>query len=223
MKFIQKAPEPDTFAQWKQQANPDWQPNWENFQKPEKVIVHHALIAEQGHICCYCGQRITKANSHIEHFQPRTDFPSLSLSYGNFLASCPGYPENETTKSITKLPQEFCGQKKGAWYDRDLTISPIQPYCSSYFRYTRIGELLLPTQDLIKLDAAKTTIENLGLNHPKLVRLREAAIDGVLQDLETLTDEDIQQLVQNYDRPDSSGKYTPFCAAVIYQLEQFLA
>jgi uncharacterized protein (TIGR02646 family) len=222
MKFIQKNPKPETFIKWKQQATEDWQPNWDNLQKPEKAIVHTALIMEQGHICCYCGQRITQSISHIEHFQPRTYYPDLSLSYNNFLASCPGYSEKQESKtSIAKLPQEFCAQRKGSWFDLDLTVSPLKSDCASYFRYTRIGELL-PSQDLTKVDAAKATIKNLGLDNPKLIRLREAAIDGAMQGIEALPDEDIQKLIDGYNRPDNSGKYTPFWAAVIYTLKQIV-
>ncbi len=222
MKFIQKNPEPDAFIQWKQQTTADWQPGWDNFQKPEKTIVHRALITEQGHICCYCSQRITQASSHIEHFQPRTSYPELSLRYNNFLASCPGYPkELESTTNVTKLPQEFCGQRKGAWFDLNLTVSPLQLNCASYFRYTRIGEIL-PAQDLTKVAAAEATIENLGLGNPKLIRLRRAAIDAALQDIDTFTDEDIQKLIDGYDHPDNSGKHIPFCNAVIYMLRQII-
>jgi hypothetical protein len=118
--------EPLPFIQWKLQATEDWKPSWENFQKPEKTIVHTSLIVEQGHICCYCGQRITQAISHIEHFQPRTHYPDLSLSYNNFLASCPGYPEAQASKnSVAKLPQEFCGQRKGSWFDLELRENSI--------------------------------------------------------------------------------------------------
>lgn len=81
MKYIKKNPEPAAFAQWKQQSNADWKPNWDNFQKPEKPIVHDALLSEQGYICCYCGQRINQITSHIEHFQPRTFYPNLKLEY----------------------------------------------------------------------------------------------------------------------------------------------
>jgi uncharacterized protein (TIGR02646 family) len=222
MKFIQKNPEPDAFIQWKQQATEDWQPSWENLQKPEKTIVHMALIVEQGHICCYCGQRIIQVTSHIEHFQPRTYYPDLSLSYNNFLASCPGYPEEEESKtSVAKLPQDFCGQRKGSWFDLKLTISPLKSDCASYFRYTRIGELL-PCPDLAKMDAAKATIENLGLNNSKLIRLRKAAIDGAMQDIETLPAQDIQKLIDGYDRLDNSGKHTPFWAAIMYTLQKMV-
>jgi uncharacterized protein (TIGR02646 family) len=222
MKFIQKNPEPDAFIQWKQQATEDWKPSWENLQKPEKTIIHTSLITEQGHICCYCGQRIFQVTSHIEHFQPRTFYPNLSLSYNNFLASCPGYPEEQESKnSIAKLPQEFCGQRKGSWFDLKLTVSPLKSNCASYFRYTIIGELI-PCQDTTKMDAAEATIENLGLNNSKLIRLRKAAIDGAMQDIETLPTQDIQKLIDGYDLPDSSGKYTPFWAAIVYTLQKMV-
>ena len=222
MKFIQKNPEPDASIAWKQQATEDWQPSWDNLQKPEKTIVHTALIVEQGHICCYCGQRINQAISHIEHFQPRTYYPDLSLSYNNFLASCPGYPEQQASKtSVARLPQEFCGQRKGSWFNLDLTISPLKSDCASYFRYTGIGEIS-PSKDSTKEAAAEATIENLGLNNLKLIRLRKAAIDAAMQGIETLTDEDIQKLIDAYHRSDKLGKPTPFWAAVIYTLNQLI-
>jgi hypothetical protein len=146
----------------------------------------------------------------------------LSLSYNNFLASCPGYPEEQSSKTtVAKSPQEFCGQRKGSWFEPTLTISPQQSDCASYFRYTRIGEIL-PSQDSTKVDAAEATIKNLGLDNPKLIRLRRAAMDAAMQDIETLADEDIQKLINGYDRPDRSGKHTPFCAAIIYTLRQMI-
>jgi uncharacterized protein (TIGR02646 family) len=127
----------------------------------------------------------------------------LSLSYNNFLASCPGYPEElESQTNVTKLPQEFCGQRKGSWFDLNLTVSPLQLDCATYFRYTKIGEIL-PAQDSTKMNAAEATIENLGLDNPKLIRLRRAAIDAAMQDIETLSGEDIQKLIDGYDRPDN--------------------
>jgi uncharacterized protein (TIGR02646 family) len=223
MKFIRKNEEPASFIAWKQQASPEWQPNWDNFQKPEKLEVHRSLLIEQGYICCYCGQRIAKEESHIEHFQPRTTFPELTLSYGNFLASCPGYTEEtETETPIAKRSQEFCGQQKGAWYDPMLTVSPLQPDCETYFRYTGQGAIL-PTQDNVKAMAAETTIEKLALNHSRLNRSRKRVIEGILQDIETFSEDELTQLMQAYNHPDSDGNYVPFCGAVIYILEQFRA
>jgi hypothetical protein len=138
------------------------------------------------------------------------------------LASCPGYPEEPEPKTnVTKLPQEFCGQRKGAWFDLNLTVSPLQSDCSNYFRYTRIGEIL-SSQDSIKVDAGTATIENLGLDNPKLIRLRRAAMDAAMQGIEILSGNDIKKLIDGYNRPDKSGKHIPFCAAVIYILQQMI-
>jgi hypothetical protein len=72
------------------------------------------------------------------------------------------------------------------------------------------------------MDAANATIENLGLNNSKLIRLRKAAIDGAMQDIETLPAQDIKKLIDGYNRPDNSGKYTPFWAAIIYTLQKMV-
>ena len=185
--------------------------------------MHQALLIEQGHICCYCGQRITQENSHIEHFKPRSSYPNLKLDYENFLASCPGYPDNDEPKSnLSKLPQEFCGQHKGSWYDPYLTVSPLQPDCGSYFCYTGIGEIL-PSPDKTKEKAADATIAHLNLNHKKLQAQRRSAIDGIVIGIETLTSDEIKMLIDNFDRLNASGEYIQFHATVIYTLQQFIA
>ncbi len=53
-------------------------------------------------------------------------------------------------------------------------------------------------------------------------KLRKAAIDAAVQDIETLSDEDIKSLIDAYHRPDKSGKHTPFWTAVIYTLNQLI-
>ncbi len=61
MKHIKKNQEPEKFTNWKALENDDWKPSWDdNFQTPEKPVVHDALLKEQGYICCYCGMRITR-------------------------------------------------------------------------------------------------------------------------------------------------------------------
>jgi hypothetical protein len=72
------------------------------------------------------------------------------------------------------------------------------------------------------MDAARDTIENLGLNNSKLIRLRKAAIDAAMEDIETFSEQDIKQLIDGYDRPDNSGQHTPFCAVIIYTLRKMV-
>jgi uncharacterized protein (TIGR02646 family) len=215
MKYIQKGEEPEIFTIWKAQENDDWKPYWNtkntNFQAPEKPVVHDALLIEQGYICCYCGMRIFRENSHIEHLKSRSNYPDLALEYTNFMASCQGEDEEEPSVPV------HCGHQKK--YE-NLMVSPLQPNCADFFKYPASGEIL-PTDDLDKKDAAETTIQHLALDINKLRNLRKAAIDAALFNLENLSEEEIQQLTLGYELPDSNGQYTPFCFAIIYILKSY--
>jgi len=214
MRFIQKGNEPPSFSLWKQRSIDDCPSTWGNFRKPEKLEVLDSLLHEQGFICCYCGQEIDRKHSHIEHFQPRTHYPSLSLDYSNLLACCPGYGRDDRDKA----PQEFCGHYKK---DKELPISPLDKDCSTYFRYSASGEIFSSLESSKQLPA-KETIAILGLNHPTLQSAREEAIDGILQDIDSFSNEDLVKLMTSYDRPDGTGKLQEFCSAIVYTLNQYI-
>jgi uncharacterized protein (TIGR02646 family) len=222
MRHIKKNEEPIEIIDWKNQANEDWKPDWGYFRGHPKIETHKALLREQGFICCYCGRRISRESSHIEHFKPRKHFPQDALNYFNLLASCPGYPEDEKDNSTLKSSQEYCGQKKGDWFDVDLTVSPLIENCTNFFRYAASGEIL-PTEISSMRSAAQETIQRLGLNHTKLERARRTAIARLLQWVEELSDEELEMLIQSYDQPEpTTGELVPYCSAIIYQLKQFL-
>jgi len=215
MKYIRKGEDPEEFTNWKNLENDDWQPNWDNnFQAPQKPIVHEALLTEQGFICCYCGMRITRKTSHIEHLKPRSIYPHLALDYTNLMASCQGESEVPPPHPV------HCGHMKLDWYDEQLMVSPLQENCEAFFRYSGSGDML-SIEEPDKQAAAEITIEKLGLNIPKLTRMRREAIDGILQAIEGLTNEEIQQLVDGLTQPDVNGQYTPFCGAIAYILNQY--
>lgn len=222
MKHIRKNQEPQNFTNWKNQANENWQPGWKgNFQAPEKTEVHEALLIEQGYICCYCGRGIDYQSSHIEHFRPRTHYSELALEYTNLLASCPGYPEDKDFKLGSQPTQEHCGQKKGDWYDRDLTVSPLLEDCADYFRYTRDGQIL-PTQVSSMQFAAQATITQLSLDCSSLERARARVIEAI-EPPDGLTSDEAQKLIQAYEKLDEEGKYKRFCATLIYRLRQSIS
>jgi uncharacterized protein (TIGR02646 family) len=221
MRFILKNPEPSSFSTWKKQANADWQPSFNELRKPERPEVIRSLLIEQGYICCYCGQRIGHRSSHIEHLKPQADFPEDRLSYDNFLASCPGYDLEAIQDLKTNPKQEFCGHQRSNWYDANLFVTPLAPDCATYFRYIASGEIL-PSPDPDREAAAKTTIKRLGLNHSKLNRCRRAALEGIFDDLESLTNADLEILIKAYNQPNFDGQLIPYCAAITYQLQQLL-
>ena len=159
--------------------------------------------------------RITRESSHIEHLQPQsTTDPDLTLEYTNLLASC--QREREPKKPV------HCGIAKDDWYDEDLIVSPLKPNCTDFFIYTDDGQILA-TDAIEKNAAATTTIERLCLNIPKLIAMRKEVINKLLADIDIdeLTDEEKQKLIQGFEQPDTDGRYDEFCAAIAYILNQY--
>jgi uncharacterized protein (TIGR02646 family) len=215
VKYIKKGEEPESFKAWKALAKTT--PNWgySYLQNPEKRELHDALLREQGYICCYCGMRVTRESSHIEHLKPQsTPDPDLSVEYTNLLASC--QREREPRKPI------HCGVAKDNWHDENLMVSPLKPNCSDFFIYTDDGQIL-DTDIPDKKAAAATTIKMLCLNIPKLIAMREEVIKNLLADIDIdeLTDEEKQKLVQGFEQPDAKGQYQEFCGAIAYILNQY--
>ncbi len=215
MKHIKKSQEPQKFTTWKALENDEWKPNWDdNFQTPEKPVVHDALLKEQGYICCYCGMRITRTTSHIEHLKPRSTYPNLALEYTNLIASCQGESEEPPTVPV------HCGHKKKYWYDENLMVSPLEINCADFFKYPASGEIQ-PTDNPGKKAVAETTIKKLALDIDKLQKMRRVAIDAALLATEGLTEIEIQLLAEGYQQLDANEQYTPFCAAITYLLKNY--
>jgi uncharacterized protein (TIGR02646 family) len=211
VKYIKKGEEPESFQTWKALARTTLNWSYSYLQNPEKRELHEALIREQGYICCYCGMRITKESSHIEHLKPMssTDL-ELSVEYTNLLASC--QREREPKKPI------HCGIAKDDWHDENLMVSPLNSNCTYFFIYTDDGQIM-ETDTPDKKDAAIETIKRLRLNIPKLTDMREAAIKNLYVD--ELTDEEKHKLLQAFEEPNSDGQYEEFCAAIAYILKQY--
>jgi uncharacterized protein (TIGR02646 family) len=214
VKYISKSTEPEGLAKFKAQANEDWQPSYDELRGKDKQQLHHHLITEQGHICCYCGERIVQSDSHIEHFQPQIDFTHLELDYFNLLASC--------QQKIEPKHPRHCGMGKSDWFDNELLVSPLIEDCADFFEYTDIGEIL-PTRRSEKAAAATETISKLRLNIPKLQAGRAGVIDSFYDEpdfLSTLSNSEIDKLIHYYSHIDENGQHQPYCQAIVYLLQQ---
>jgi uncharacterized protein (TIGR02646 family) len=215
MKYIKKSKEPNSLAEWNQRSSNRTRP-WKSFASGVKSDVAASLLKEQGYICCYCGIAIKRQHCHIEHFRPKSLYKDSTYVYTNLISSCQGEDEKRPRTPV------HCGHTKGNWFDETLMVSPLNPDCASYFKYSGSGEIL-PTEDPERQAAAETTIHHLALSIDKLSRLRRAAIDGLLEATVDLTAAEIQQLAEGYQRVDSSGRQTPFCFAIAYILQQYYA
>ena len=94
---------------------------------------------------------------------------------------------------------------------------------------TTAGKILL-TSVSEKQQAAEETINRCNLNHPILKKRRHEALKRIaLQSLtdnttllsDSLTRDEISQLIQSYSQQDTNGRYTPFCTAIIYFLSVY--
>ena len=203
MKHIVKDQNTPDFDEWKASANEDWQPTYKNLVDPEKKEVKDSLMKEQGYICCYCERRLTDDDTHIEHFNPQSNNAVNPLDYANILCSCQNRLEQGEPR--------HCGHLKGDWFDNRLLVSPLDPDCEGHFAYTADGKI----QPARKSDdAARMTIEKLGLNINRLIALRKKAIEPFLD--EDLSEQERSQFVSGYLRRNTGGMFEEFWTTINY-------
>jgi uncharacterized protein (TIGR02646 family) len=119
---ISKFDEPQSIAAY---FNDEPKPNYEGFasysyngQKAGESFkqLRTQLVAEQKHLCAYCGKVIESAFNHFgqalmktEHFEPKNDKRHASendLLYSNLLAVCPGNPGTKAMHCDTSKGDE---------------------------------------------------------------------------------------------------------------------
>ena len=203
MKHIVKDQNTPDFDEWKASANDDWQPTYEDLSGATKKEVKNSLMKEQGYICCYCECRLNDDGSHIEHFNPRSNNDVNPLDYANILCSC----QNQLEQGEPR----HCGHLKGDWFDKQLLVSPLDPDCEEHFAYTADGKIH-PGRN--SDDAARMTIEKLGLNINKLNALRKKAIEPFLD--EQLNEQDFSQFVSGYLRKNTGEMFGEFWTTIDY-------
>lgn len=200
MKYIIKGDEPQSFIDWKNLANEDWQPSYDKLSGQEKRDVKNALIEEQGAICCYCERRLDYDDSHIEHLNPQCSGEG-EIDFSNMLCSC--------QQQLKKGEPLHCGNSKG---DELISITPLQDNCANYFTYTEDG--YIGSID----EVSKETIKHLKLDIDKLNTLRASVIEPFIIDIETfeeISQEEVKIFAKAYlEKKD--GKYNEFYTTIKY-------
>jgi len=128
-------------------------------------------------------------------------------------------PEAALNQPVDVGDAAHCGYKKANWYDEHAMVSPLDPDCASFFRYWSDGNLTA-SSDLQRQRRGTETIKRLGLNCERLKNLRSAAIEGALEGIEYSSPEDRERLIQGFNEPDTTGRLTPFCAAIVSVLRE---
>ena len=215
MKYIKKGLPPESLIKHQKEAFADY----DNYSKKDDL--RNNLLKEQGHICCYCMQRISVAMMKIEHYKPQSiyngkeNLHNLTLSYSNLLGSCMG---NQGQKE----PLQHCDTYKG---EKEFTkINPLLSSNENYFKFLPNGRI-----DSDDSEVSKDIDMVLNLNVSHLIIARKGKIDGIIQAIQEycrnskqLSKYFLEENIAKYQTPDKEGKLKPFCQVTIYYLQKKL-
>ncbi len=220
MKQITKNSEPRSLVQYRA--------NGGTFEDLPKDEVRNSLLAEQGHICCYCMKRIPQKlkqeeidknypSSKIEHVKCQSQNSDQELNYSNMLLACNG---NHGSPKI----MQTCDTYKG---EMDLSFNPADTRrnIESLIRYRANGEIF---SDDETIDNELNSV--LNLNTKDLVDLREVFYKEIQQRIilegKKRKGKDIQKRFYENEKEklltQNSGKYIPYCMVGVYLIEKKL-
>ncbi len=210
MKRIIKNQEPKSLLEHRSQT----EAHYDNY--PQKGELRASLLTEQGHICCYCMQRIKNDQMKIEHWRSQDEYPDLQLDYNNLLGACEG-------GQGSREHLQHCDTKKG---NTPLTINPLDNLknCEILIKYLSNGRIY----------SDDTVIDNelndvLNLNMQTLVKNRGIVLDTILQQLKNekikgdWTVAILNKKIQEWSNKQKDDKYKPYCQIAIYYLKKKLS
>ena len=216
MRWIRKLPEPDALTEWWERYSSDINFGYGLLRSSQDTIraVTDALLREQGWLCAYTGRRIDTASCHIEHLKAQTHCsPEETVAYSNMVAC---YPSPNPKR---KTP--YGAEQKGSWpppSEQHLFVSPLDRTCEERFTFTLRGEIREQSDND---QAAKTTIEKIGLDHRELVAFRKAAIQGTLGRDNNLSLKDARKRLNSL-LAHQEGQRQPFCFVLIQALQRHI-
>lgn len=210
MKRIVKGKEPQSLLTHRLKSFADY----ENY--PNKDELRASLLTEQGHICCYCMQRISDSKMKIEHWKSQDEYPLLQLDYNNLLGACQG---GEGSPSHL----QHCDTKKG---NTEITINPLDNNrnCEDLIKYAGDGRIY--SYDLIMNHELN---EVLNLNMQTLKNNRGDILKLVIQKLTqerpqgNWTVAILTQEINKWSNKKEDGKYKEYCQIVIFYLKKKLS
>lgn len=192
----------------------------------DKVKLNELLREEQGGICCYCQQKITKlkqtkdsGDSHNEHLVPQSLDENRQTNHGNIFACC-----CFSCGCSEKL--QYCGEAKGEKQIYDF-IKWVD--CSSHFKYNIDGEIMPEgsytsfqefenKKDLLnfKQTQALETIKTLNLNQISLKEERRKDVTILIKMLNKITVDQTQLKMKEFN----TKPYKRFIDMLLYYMKK---
>lgn len=219
MRTINPQPEPAAYGQWRAASQADINYGYDLIPGGLRSDVKAALIAQQRGLCAYTGIGISMNRSHIEHMIPQAHCVQGEgdVAYGNMVACYPApdgayVPFGAVFKANWPSPAEH-----------HLFVSPHSGGCEARFSFSIRGSISVAADD----EAARVTVERLGLDHKRLEALRKEAINATLQwhgrnppllDLAAAR----RRLASLEEADNSGGQLEPFCFALKQALRKHI-
>ena len=192
-----------------------------------KEKVKKSLINEQGKLCAYCMCRIPRSDVDvkiapitIEHFIPRNPEDGRDvgqgLDYNNLLAVCHGIRGTKGTRKIKDLTCD--AHRENIEFKK---VNPCKPETLQSIIYTLEGKI-----DATDIEVKKDLIETLNLNCPTapLIAERKAALDGLIEDMGELEEENLQtyceEMLENFQNEEDEK--TPYVGILIWYLQSMI-
>ncbi|MCF1458165.1 MAG: TIGR02646 family protein [Shewanella sp.] len=181
-------------------------------------VLKQKLLAEQGGICAYTGRTIERTSSHVEHLKPQKKCAEWEdVEYRNVVACFP-VDGGDTSHG-------YGAPVKGGWWDEGLFVSPLAEDCERRFRFTWSGHAYPNPDDH---QAARKTINKLGLDNEGLRELRRSRINGFFgfgpkTRSKPLSVADARQLLENIDNFGGNGRLIEFCFVLKQLLPKYIA
>jgi len=211
MRTINQQPEPAAYAEWRAASQADINYGYDLIPGELRGQVKAVLVAEQRGICAYTGIGINIDRSHIEHLIPQAHCVQGEgdVAYSNMVACYPG-PDG------AYVP--FGAVFKANWpppAEQHLFASPRSAGCEARFRFSIRGIISVAAAD----EAARVTVERLGLGNKRLEGLRKEAINATLQwhgkDWPLLDLPSARKRLGGLEEAENAGgRLEPFCFAL---------
>ncbi|WP_413171425.1 retron system putative HNH endonuclease [Anabaena azotica] len=196
MKNVRKSPEPEELQKYRLRFNSQFK-RWNDLKSSRETLnaIRDTLASDQKGLCAYCEMSLHENNRSVEHFFPRnqsTKENNHDLDWQNMLGIClpPGGLKDDDLENLQLLKDSpCCGKKKDGDIPDSKLLNPLNLPTSRLFKFSSKDGEIRPDEIAcenagIPIKNVQFTIEQLGLNVPRLKDQRLVVIDEINKELD---------------------------------------
>ncbi len=229
MRHIPQGQPPQDYAQ-RVATNPN--ATWDDLRDVRQgqlyANLRDALVAIQQGLCAFCEIDLIPSDLEVEHWHPKTDTTgptNWAIHFPNLQASCRGGSSSQHPTADLQTNERFlepiadnlsCGAKKGELIPEGRLLRPLDvPPTPSAVGVDMMGHLSANEQNChdcgVSIDLVNHTIDELGLDCPRLQRARMRHWQDIATHLGLLLQNNTPaEIASCYLRSDANGQLPKF-------------